>query len=378
MSTIYSAAGKRNPGQVRLTFAVLLALGLAGCETGNNLLSGGGDSAPQAAIAGPTTAGSTPPSATQTARIEIAPVIGAPEGVARDLQSQLGSAIERSKITVARAPSGKGEYVVRGYIVAARERAGAKVSYIWDVTDQAGKRAHRITGEELATGPVGSDPWSAVSPQIVQNIADKTASQIATWHSGIAPSGTPVASNTVSPANSFGTTAAANTAQPVQRAVATNTGAPAAGNAVATAATPTATQTALAPAAATTGSIEQGPTSTIVPAVIGAPGDGSQSLTSAIQRELMKNGVNLTNAPSGPTYKVEGKVIVGQGKDGKQPIQIDWNVVDPAGKKLGTVSQKNEIPQGSLDGAWGKTADAAAAAAAQGIVKLLPNAKATN
>ena len=45
---------------------------------------------------------------------------------------------------------------------------------------------------------------------------------------------------------------------------------------------------------------------------------------------------------------------------------------DPTGKKLGTVSQKNEVPQGSLDGSWGKTADAAAAAAAQGIVKLLP------
>ena len=63
---------------------------------------------------------------------------------------------------------------------------------------------------------------------------------------------------------------------------------------------------------------------------------------------------------------------MGAGKDGKQPIQIDWNVKDPQGKKLGTVSQKNEIPQGSLDGAWGKTADAAAAAAAQGILKLLP------
>ena len=64
---------------------------------------------------------------------------------------------------------------------------------------------------------------------------------------------------------------------------------------------------------------------------------------------------------------------MGPGKDGKQPITIDWSVTDPPGKKLGTVSQKNEIPQGSLDGSWGKTADAAAAAAAQGIVKLLPS-----
>ena len=51
---------------------------------------------------------------------------------------------------------------------------------------------------------------------------------------------------------------------------------------------------------------------------------------------------------------------------------------DPQGKKLGTVSQKNEIPEGSLDGAWGKTAEQAAGAAAQGIVKLLPQPKAIN
>ena len=96
---------------------------------------------------------------------------------------------------------------------------------------------------------------------------------------------------------------------------------------------------------------------------------------SAIQRELTKNGVPLTSAASPQTYKVEGKVVMGAGKDGKQPIQIDWNVLDPKGKKLGTVSQKNEVPQGSLDGSWGKTADMAAAAAAQGIVKLLPQQK---
>jgi hypothetical protein len=110
----------------------------------------------------------------------------------------------------------------------------------------------------------------------------------------------------------------------------------------------------------------------MVPNVVGAPGDGSVALTGAIQRELTRSGVSLTEQATAQTYKVEGKVVVGQGQNGKQPIQIDWDVKDPQGKKLGTVSQKNEIPQGSLDGAWGKTADAAASAAAQGIVKLLP------
>ena len=52
--------------------------------------------------------------------------------------------------------------------------------------------------------------------------------------------------------------------------------------------------------------------------------------------------------------------------------KIDWVVKDPGGKSLGTVSQENKIPAGSLDGQWGGTATAAAVAATQGILKLLP------
>jgi hypothetical protein len=143
---------------------------------------------------------------------------------------------------------------------------------------------------------------------------------------------------------------------------------------VQTAATTPGASAATTPAKSTvTGSIGgTGAVKALVPAVTGAPGDGSTTLRAALQRELTRSGVTLTEAQSPDTYIVEGKVAAGTGKDGKQPITIDWSVTDPAGKKLGTVSQKNEVPQGSLDGSWGKTADAAAAAAAQGIVKLLP------
>jgi hypothetical protein len=116
----------------------------------------------------------------------------------------------------------------------------------------------------------------------------------------------------------------------------------------------------------------------VVPSVTGAPGDGSTSLTAAIQRELAGKGVAITDRPTSVAYRVEGTVTVGQAKEGKQPIHIEWLVRDPQGKKLGTVSQKNEIPAGSLDGPWERTAEQAAGAAAQGIVKLLPQQKAVN
>ena len=338
-------------------FASLVTFGLGGCESASNLLSGGNSTAPQATL----TPSQTPP-AVQTARVQIAPVIGSPENVARDLQSQLAASIGRNGTTVTTASNGTGEYVVRGYIVAAREKTKAKISYIWDVTDQSGKRVHRITGEEIAAG-AGKDPWAAVTPTVVQSIADKTASQIASWLPGA--SGVPVASTTGSMTPSSASSYASNSSSTGS----TNDAYKAASN------SPSASQ----PMASTTGSIAttSGPITAVVPMVTGAPGDGGTSLTTAIQRELSKNGLTLATDPNPQTYKVEGKVAMGQGKDGKQPIQIDWNVIDPNGKKLGTVSQKNEVPEGSLDGSWGKTADAAAAAAAQGIIKLLP-AKSTN
>ena len=384
MTTLNSATNKTSAGRIpavigykmpmRLSLLVsLAAFALAGCESASNILGGSESTAPQAALTAPPLAASN----AQLAKLEIAPVIGAPDNISRDLQTQLTSSFDRSKISVARAPGGKGEYVLRGYIVAAREKTGSKISYIWDVTDQTGKRANRITGEEFAAG-AGKDPWSAVTPQIVQSIADKTAAQIASWLPGssgsvpvasAAPAMTPVASAATAPAQALQTQGPQTQAQQ-KVALATPT--------AATSATPAATPVALTvpPSGPTTGSIDSNaPIVTTVPNVTGAPGDGSATLTTAIQRELTKNGVALTPTPSGPAYKVEGKVAMGQGKDGKQPIQIDWNVIDPTGKKLGTVSQKNEVPQGSLDGAWGKTADAAAAAAAQGILKLLPQQK---
>ena len=116
----------------------------------------------------------------------------------------------------------------------------------------------------------------------------------------------------------------------------------------------------------------------VVPSVTGAPGDGSRSLTAAIQRELASKGVTIAERSTPVAYRVEGSVTVGAAKEGKQPIHIEWLVRDPQGKKLGTVSQRNEIPEGSLDGEWGPTATQAAGAAAQGIVKLLPQPKAIN
>ena len=352
MTTFDAAAAWQNKKPLALALcAALMAFGLAGCETYNSLTSSLFSSSSDTPTASVSPA--MQPAAMRPAQVAIAPIIGPPEAVSKDLQAQITSDLERQNIRVAHSPGEPSQYTLRGYIVSSMEKKGgkAKVSYIWDVTDGSGKGVHRVSGEETASIGKSKDPWTAVSATVVQAISTKTATSIGTWlpTQGGIPA---VASNGAIPPSGL-----------VQNAAATQTAAP--------------TYASTAPPA--TASIgKPGSIMARVPSVTGAPGDGSSTLRSALQRELARNGVALGDTPSPQTYTVEGKVAMGTGKDGKQSIVIDWNVSDPNGKKLGTVSQKNDVPQGSLDGAWGKTADAAAAAAAQGILKLLPQSQKTS
>jgi hypothetical protein len=351
-----AASARRSIKQYAAAAAIIFSgAGLAGCETGSSIFGGSVASGETPVLA------QTAVTAAPVAKIALAPVIGAPDPVSKQLVSQLTGAMEKQRVSIAPDRDAKADYMLRGYIVAARDKSNTKVSYIWDVTDPTGKRVNRVTGEEVVASTNPKDPWASVSAAVTQNIADKTASQLGTW----LPSqkGAAVASGGSS---SSSTPAAVGgpTASPVatQSAGDSDSEKP---------------QRAAVSSTSTASIARSGDVAAVVPSVTGAPGDGNAALAAALQGELSRQGVAVTELAAS-AYRVEGKVIIGAAKEGKQAIQIDWRVKDPQGKALGTVSQKNEIPEGSLDGTWGKTADAAAAAAAQGIVKLLPQQRASN
>jgi hypothetical protein len=64
-------------------------------------------------------------------------------------------------------------------------------------------------------------------------------------------------------------------------------------------------------------------------------------------------------------------VTIGQPNGKAQKVALRWTVKAPDGDILGIVEQANEVPAGSLDDAWGKAADYAALAAAEGIFNLV-------
>ena len=265
-------------------------------------------------------------------RMDLAPIVGAPPNIAKQFAQELAAAGSNNKLTI--TPDGTGSpYTLKGYLVATSERKGAKISYILDITDTKGQRVGRVSGEQLIARRSGADPWSGVDSAALHSLAVMIAPQVAASMSG--GGSPPPAASEPSP-------------RPAPSASAPET------------------------AAAVPAARPKGPVTTIVAPVSGAPGDGTKSLTAAIKKRLYAKGVKLATVQTGNTYTVKGTVSVTDGSGGKQSIRIDWQVLDPNGKRLGTVSQQNNIPKGSLDGPWGAIADAAAGAAADGIVKLLP------
>lgn len=343
--TTIDTAAVRGVWTKALLAALIAGMGLAlgGCETGASLFSS--SSSDNSSIA------ATAPAPAATAQIAVAPVFGPSESVAKTLHAQMVSSIEQKNIVVAKTAAQKAPYTLRGYFLSSKKGSKTSISYVWDVTDPTGKRLNRIAGEELVPQASGRDPWGAVTPEVAQLISNKTAANLSTWLPKTTPASPPPASTgTSSP--TFGPGAPNNGNIPIASR------SPSAGSIPAT---PTAT-----------GSIGRaGAVTAMVPAVTGAPGGGSVELTNAIQRQLKKQGVTL--GASTQAYRVEGKVSVGAVANGKQPIEIEWLVKDPAGKKLGTVSQRNNIAAGSLDGPWGKVADMVAEAAVKRIVELLPS-----
>jgi hypothetical protein len=250
--------------------------------------------------------------------------------VAEEMTSALVAAGKDRKLTLLTDGS-KANYTLRGYLVATSEGKGSKIAYIWDVNDAQGSRVARVSGEEAVAGRSGSDPWSGVDSAAIRSIAGKTTSQLAaTLSRGGSASAVASASPSAPPATTASTTpAAVAVAGPKANGV-------------------------------------------VVAPVAGAPGDGQRSLTTDFKKRLYAGGVKLANGTSDNVNMVNGSVSLADASGGKQNIRIDWLVLDPSGKKLGTVSQQNTIPKGSLNGPWGAIADAAAGAAAAGIIKLLP------
>ena len=86
---------------------------------------------------------------------------------------------------------------------------------------------------------------------------------------------------------------------------------------------------------------------------------------------LAKDGNRVGAKAGGTAYLVAGTVKLDPPVAGQQLIAIDWAVLFPDLKEIGTIRQRNAVPAGSLDGSWGRIADLIAQAAAPEVAGLI-------
>lgn len=298
--------------------------------------------------------------------VSFVQIIGAPPEITNKLTDAVNSAAKGRQLNL--VSEKEAEFNVRGYLVAAPDAKGTKLSYIWDVSDRAGKRVRRIQNDEIVDGRKGGDPWSAVDDQALTKIAMRTTTELADWLSKQQSGGGRVArassSASVSSASTTSSTSAIKGVRPASGGVQPVSATPAQMAPVTASMTPVASPAA-SPAV--------GAAVTYVPPVTGAPGDGQTALAEAMKRHLTQQGVKLAEGRVAGAFTVTGSVQMGAAEGGEQPITIRWFVKDPSGKSLSNaVVQRNKVPAGSLDGAWGPIADMAAGEAAKKIAELLP------
>lgn len=110
----------------------------------------------------------------------------------------------------------------------------------------------------------------------------------------------------------------------------------------------------------------------VVYRVDGAPGDGGEALLHGMQRALRMKRVPVVDGITEDTYVVLGAVHIDSGPSPQQQIvQIDWTVIRPDGRRIGSVCQQNAVETGRLDRTWGTIATAVAYGGADGVVSLL-------
>jgi len=177
-----------------ILFLLLGAMALAACNAGS--LSDGLESAanPQPAQplnnanqnSGLATVDATNNNNTQVAgvtgtrAVAFLPVSNAPQSAVTNLAKSIRSAATNSGVPVVASVQQGAQFQVKGYFSALEDGSGTLLVYVWDVLDTNNKRVYRINGQEQ-TSSKASDPWGAITPEMLDRVAQTTVSQLKNW-----------------------------------------------------------------------------------------------------------------------------------------------------------------------------------------------------
>ncbi|APG85258.1 lipoprotein [Sinorhizobium americanum CCGM7] len=118
--------------------------------------------------------------ATGAGGIRFLPIIGAPVQAVTPLSKQLGASARAQGITIKSSTDTSSDHILKGYFSALNDGGKTTVVYIWDILDGGGNRLHRIQGQDTVESSA-AEPWSAIPPETMQAIAEKTIDAYLEW-----------------------------------------------------------------------------------------------------------------------------------------------------------------------------------------------------
>ncbi|ASY57347.1 lipoprotein, putative [Sinorhizobium sp. CCBAU 05631] len=125
-------------------------------------------------------AASPAPTATGAGGIRFLPIIGAPVQAVTPLSKQLGASARAQGITIKSSTDTSSDHILKGYFSALNDSGKTTVVYVWDILDGGGNRLHRIQGQDTVESSA-AEPWSAIPPETMQAIAEKTIDAYLEW-----------------------------------------------------------------------------------------------------------------------------------------------------------------------------------------------------
>ena len=112
--------------------------------------------------------------------VAFLPVSNAPQSAVTNLARSIRSSAQSYRVPVVASFQQGAKYQVKGYFSALEDGSGTLLVYVWDVLDRNNKRVYRINGQEQSNAK-SSDPWGAVTPQMLNRVADNTMAQLKSW-----------------------------------------------------------------------------------------------------------------------------------------------------------------------------------------------------
>jgi hypothetical protein len=105
--------------------------------------------------------------------------------------------------------------------------------------------------------------------------------------------------------------------------------------------------------------------------IVGAPGDGNNSLYKNMRRMLIIAGLNVVSKRGDSMFLLTGFVNKSPTYEGLNDVAITWLVTTNDGRIVGKSTQNNKILEGSLDQEWGQVATDVAQEGIASIVEII-------